>query len=75
MVAALYEPIDLRSGPVFFHTVFQVGPEHFLWYMRMHHIALDGYGYNLVVQRAAACYTALAAGEEIPPTPSRHSMN
>ncbi|MBL1100030.1 non-ribosomal peptide synthetase, partial [Streptomyces coffeae] len=69
MTADLYEPIDLESGPLFFHTLFQVGADHFLWYMRMHHIALDGYGYNLVVQRVADCYTALAASQEIPPTP------
>ncbi|WP_160310963.1 non-ribosomal peptide synthetase [Streptomyces sp. 150FB] len=36
---------------------------------RSHHILMDGYSIHLVFDRAAAIYTALVAGEEIPPCP------
>jgi enterobactin synthetase component F len=68
MRADLAVPVDLRRGPVFGQTLFRVGPELFLWYQRVHHIALDGYGLSLVARRVAEVYTALVAGTE--PGPS-----
>ncbi|MGB3440624.1 MAG: amino acid adenylation domain-containing protein [Actinophytocola sp.] len=68
MRADLAVPVDLRRGPVFAQTLFRAGPELFLWYQRVHHIALDGYGLALVARRVAEVYTALAAGTE--PGPS-----
>ena len=66
MRADLAEPVDLRRGPVFGQALFRAGPEHFLWYQRVHHIALDGYGLSLVARRVAEVYTALVAGREPP---------
>jgi amino acid adenylation domain-containing protein len=66
MRADLAVPVDLRRDPVFGQALFRVGPEHFLWYQRTHHIALDGYGLSLVARRVAEVYTALVAGEEPP---------
>jgi amino acid adenylation domain-containing protein len=68
MRADLAVPVDLRHGPVFGHALFRAGPELYLWYQRVHHIALDGYGLSLVARRVAEVYTALVAGAE--PGPS-----
>ncbi|MGP4089966.1 non-ribosomal peptide synthetase, partial [Streptomyces sp. KR55] len=65
----LVHPFDLVDGPLFVHMLFQVAPNHFLWYMRVHHIACDAFGFNLIVQRVADCYSALAEGRQAPPTP------
>ncbi|MGW0855498.1 amino acid adenylation domain-containing protein [Streptomyces sp. NPDC002690] len=62
---------DLARGPVFGHALFRVGAERWLWYQRIHHLAMDGFGYSLLVRRTAEVYSALAAGEAPAPTPFR----
>ncbi|MGW1596877.1 amino acid adenylation domain-containing protein [Streptomyces sp. NPDC002343] len=59
-------PVDLTRGPVFGHALLRTAPEEFLWYHRVHHIALDGFGLSLVARRVARVYTALMAGEPVP---------
>ncbi|MFC8203857.1 amino acid adenylation domain-containing protein [[Kitasatospora] papulosa] len=61
-------PVDLTRGPLFGHALFRLAPDRHLWYHRVHHIALDGFGLSLVARRVAGLYTALAAGTE--PGPS-----
>ncbi|MFI6055300.1 amino acid adenylation domain-containing protein [Streptomyces violascens] len=56
-------PVDLARGPVFGHALLRIAPEEFLWYHRVHHIALDGFGLSLVARRVAQVYTALMDGE------------
>ncbi|MFE2718075.1 amino acid adenylation domain-containing protein [Streptomyces mirabilis] len=58
-------PVDLARGPVFGHALLRTAPEQYLWYHRVHHIALDGFGLSLVARRVAQVYTALAAGEQV----------
>ncbi|MFF3371664.1 thioester reductase domain-containing protein [Streptomyces sp. NPDC002680] len=58
-------PVDLAHDPVFGHALLRIAPEEYLWYHRVHHIALDGYGLSLVARRVAEVYTALAAGEPV----------
>ncbi|MFG2591023.1 amino acid adenylation domain-containing protein [Streptomyces sp. NPDC048438] len=64
MRADLAEPFDLATGPPFRHALFRVGEERWLWYQRIHHLVMDGFGYSLLVRRTAEVYTALARGEE-----------
>ncbi|MFI6339640.1 amino acid adenylation domain-containing protein [Streptomyces sp. NPDC050535] len=59
-------PVDLTRGPVFGHALLRTGEDHCLWYHRVHHIALDGFGLSLVARRVAQVYTALMAGEPVP---------
>ncbi|MEV7891151.1 amino acid adenylation domain-containing protein [Streptomyces sp. NPDC002817] len=59
-------PVDLTRGPVFGHALLRVAPEEHLWYHRVHHIALDGFGLSLVARRVAQVYTALREGEPVP---------
>ncbi|MFE7032010.1 amino acid adenylation domain-containing protein [Streptomyces sp. NPDC057621] len=56
-------PVDLTTGPLFGHALLRIAPEEHLWYHRVHHIALDGFGLSLVARRVAQVYTALMRGE------------
>ncbi|WP_369031395.1 amino acid adenylation domain-containing protein [Streptomyces adonidis] len=58
-------PVDLARDPVFGHALLRIAPREYLWYHRVHHIALDGYGLSLVARRVAEVYTALAAGDPV----------
>ncbi|MEV8598289.1 amino acid adenylation domain-containing protein [Streptomyces griseoviridis] len=59
-------PVDLTRGPVFGHALLRTAPQEFLWYHRVHHIALDGFGLSLVARRVAKVYSAFVAGEPVP---------
>lgn len=59
-------PVDLTRGPVFGHALLKTGQDQHLWYHRVHHIALDGFGLSLVARRVAQVHTALMAGEPVP---------
>lgn len=69
MRADLDTPVDLRKDPLFRQAFLRLGPDHLLWYQRVHHIALDGYGLSLVARRVAELYTALVEGRD--PRPGR----
>ncbi|POM23162.1 Dimodular nonribosomal peptide synthase [Actinomadura rubteroloni] len=60
----LARPVDLTAEPPFGQALFRLAPDRFLWYQRVHHIALDGFGLALVARRVADVYTALAAGRD-----------
>ncbi|MGW0333689.1 amino acid adenylation domain-containing protein [Streptomyces sp. NPDC003011] len=62
MARDMARPVDLGRGPVFSHALLRTAPEEFLWYHRVHHIALDGFGFSLVAHRVAQVYTALVEG-------------
>lgn len=64
MHADLAEPCDLAAGPLFRHALFRVGQERWLWYQRIHHLVMDGFGYSLLVRRTAAVYSALVRGQD-----------
>ncbi|MFJ4966505.1 amino acid adenylation domain-containing protein [Streptomyces sp. NPDC088729] len=66
--ADIARPVDLTRGPLFGHALFRLAADRFLWYHRVHHIALDGFGLALFARRAADVYTALAAGTAIGPS-------
>ncbi|MEU1511068.1 amino acid adenylation domain-containing protein [Streptomyces sp. NPDC005811] len=61
----LARPVDLARGPLFGHALLRIAREEYLWYHRVHHIALDGYGLSLVARRVAEVYTALATGAPV----------
>ncbi|WP_343310886.1 amino acid adenylation domain-containing protein [Bacillus atrophaeus] len=55
----LAKPVDLASGPLFTEALFKAAPNRFFWYQRIHHIAIDGFGFSLIAQRVSKIYTAL----------------
>ncbi|MYR56426.1 non-ribosomal peptide synthetase, partial [Streptomyces sp. SID625] len=67
MRADLAEPCDLAAGELFGHALFRLGEHRWLWYQRIHHLAMDGFGYSLLVRRTAEVYSALARGGQVPP--------
>ncbi|MEV0281340.1 non-ribosomal peptide synthase/polyketide synthase [Streptomyces sp. NPDC050610] len=61
---------DLCSGdPLYTHVLLELAPDHYHFYVRFHHIALDGYGQTLYLDRLCELYTELAAGREPAPAP------
>ncbi|KOG87354.1 hypothetical protein ADK38_25905, partial [Streptomyces varsoviensis] len=44
MRADLDVPFDLAAGPLFAHALFRVADDRWLWYQRVHHAVMDGYG-------------------------------
>lgn len=64
---------DLERGPLFGTALLKLGPQRHLWYVRAHHIALDGFAYLLLIKRVAQVYSALCAGVD-PPEPRDWSL-
>ncbi|RAP41066.1 hypothetical protein BYZ73_11560 [Rhodovulum viride] len=68
MADDIARPIDLERDPLAALWLLRVGPRRWLWYLRGHHIVLDGYGMSLIERRAGALY-AEALGECAGPGP------
>lgn len=66
MEADLQQVPDLANGALFGSALLQIEPARTLWYLRVHHIALDGFGYALLAQRVAALYCAAVSGTAMP---------
>lgn len=62
MARDLARPVDLAHGPLFRHALLRTAAERYLWYHRVHRIALDEAGLARVALRVAQVYTALAKG-------------
>ncbi len=62
MRAEYKQPIDLLHGPLFGYALLKIAPNRFFWHQRYHHIALDGVGIALIVQRMAQVYSARVKG-------------
>ncbi|WP_110927796.1 amino acid adenylation domain-containing protein [Bacillus massiliglaciei] len=52
------QPINLKNGPLYRQALIKIAPDHFFWYQRIHHIAMDAYGFSLLTGRVADLYTA-----------------
>lgn len=63
-------PLDLVGGPVFRVAVVQVDPRRHLLLMTVHHAAVDGWSYGVLLDDLAAMYNAGCRGEtlQMPPT-------
>ncbi|MCW4351913.1 non-ribosomal peptide synthase/polyketide synthase [Hoyosella sp. YIM 151337] len=62
-------PIDIARDRLAVSTLIKVGPSHYFWYQRIHHIAVDGFGAMNTLLRASEIYSAAAAGESAPAAP------
>ncbi len=56
MQADVGQPMDLCSQPMAAVWLIKLGPSRFIWYLRAHHIVIDGFGMALVEHRCAALY-------------------
>lgn len=59
-------PVSLTEDILFAHIVFRLDAQRTLWYHRVHHILLDGYGMALIARRVAELYSAAIAGNPPP---------
>ncbi|SEG92212.1 nonribosomal peptide synthetase DhbF [Saccharopolyspora kobensis] len=68
MRADLREPVDLtrgQAGRLWSAALFKLGERRWWWYQRIHHVAIDGYGFSILIRRVAELY-----GEQEPgPSP------
>ena len=62
MRAEYTAPIDLVSDRLFAGAVLRVGERRWFWYLRAHHIVLDGFGALTNTMRVAERYTAAVRG-------------
>lgn len=65
----LKQTVDLSADCLFAQALIRVAPEHYFWYQRIHHIAIDGYGTTLLIRRVAELYTVLSQGKPATPSP------
>jgi len=52
--------------PLYQTALLQTADQQHLWYLQVHHIALDGFGYSLLVQAVAARYSARVQNQPLP---------
>ncbi|MEV0076401.1 non-ribosomal peptide synthase/polyketide synthase [Nocardia neocaledoniensis] len=64
MRAEFGAPLDLLTDRLVAGAVLRVGERRWFWYLRGHHIVLDGYGAFANSQRIAELYTARMLGTE-----------
>lgn len=60
-------PVDLTRDPLAANLLFAVGPQRFLWSLRVHHLATDGFGMGLLANRVAEIYNSRRGGPAVGP--------
>ena len=63
MLAEFRRPLALHDGLLFDFAILKTAPTRYYWFHKYHHLVNDGWGISLVVQRVAAYFAALRAGE------------
>lgn len=58
------QPFEQEAGPLFRYALLKISEQHYFWYQCLPHIAMDGWGNGLLVQRVAHLYTAMSEGCE-----------
>ncbi|MEV8631251.1 amino acid adenylation domain-containing protein, partial [Streptosporangium sp. NPDC051023] len=56
--------VDIGRDVLFNEVLFKVADDRYLWYWRMHHLIMDGFGHSLFVRRVAELYTAMERDEQ-----------
>lgn len=62
MQADVDSPLDLLEQPLAAQWLIRLAADHYLWFNRGHHIALDGYAMGLIERRCARLYAAALDG-------------
>lgn len=66
MQADQQQAIDLRRQSAARFILFELDQDHYLFYMRVHHLAADGYAMNLLESRIVQHYHALITQQSAP---------
>ncbi|MDN3351338.1 non-ribosomal peptide synthetase [Actinomadura sp. DC4] len=62
MRAAMEQPFDLYADTLHEQELFKIGPDHYLWFQRAHHLVADGFSLVVVFGRLAEIYASLRSG-------------
>ncbi|WP_278314498.1 non-ribosomal peptide synthase/polyketide synthase [Lolliginicoccus levis] len=57
-------PLDFAKERLARSALIKLGADHYIWYMRLHHIGIDGFGGMNMLLRIAEVYSALSEGTE-----------
>ncbi|MGG7519139.1 condensation domain-containing protein [Allorhizobium undicola] len=60
MKADVEAELDLTRDRLSAQILFRLGEQHYLWYLRAHHIIVDGYGLTLMENRCGQLYSHFA---------------
>ncbi len=69
MKASLSVSCDVTADPLYRTALLRLSPTRHWWYLQVHHIALDGFGYGLLQQAVGARYNARVGGGPLPALP------
>ncbi|MET3819803.1 MULTISPECIES: amino acid adenylation domain-containing protein [Burkholderia] len=69
MKASLSTCCDVTADPLYRTALLRLSPTRHWWYLQVHHIALDGFGYGLLQQAVAARYNARVGDTPLPVLP------
>jgi enterobactin synthetase component F len=69
MTDDMMQPLTKPNDKLWRSNLIKVGENHYYWYHRCHHVALDGFGGNLLTLRLAEIYTALLENRDTGPNP------
>jgi len=61
-----WAPLTPADFPLFRFAIARVSPRRFIWLQKYHHLIIDATGRQLVAERVAVVYDALARGEQPP---------
>ncbi|WP_161628676.1 non-ribosomal peptide synthetase, partial [Nocardiopsis salina] len=66
MTSDMSRAVDLRTDTQSVrHVLIRESDGSYIFYLRYHHIVMDGFGQNLYLKRISDIYTALVSGEEL----------
>ncbi len=52
-------PVDPTRDRLSIQSLYRLGEERYVWYLRVHHLAIDGYGMAIFADRVCAWYAAI----------------
>lgn len=64
IVRDMQTAVDPTRDPVAVQVLYVLGAGHHIWYQRIHHIAIDGYGTTLLTARICDLYASFVTGRE-----------
>jgi len=69
MYKDMLQPLNQRNDTLWCSALIKIGEQHYYWYHRCHHVALDGFAGNLLTQRLSEIYNALETNQDTGPNP------
>lgn len=65
----LQQTVNLSHEKPFAQALIRLAPDRHLWYQRIHHAVIDGYGTSMLLRRVSEVYSALSQGQAVTASP------